>query len=84
MRCSPEEYLVAKGDAVNGNGFLLTGDDEDVEEEDNARSRMVKEGIRGRGLVSCCNCREVSISLNGPPAVKVAADGKGRSDEPEA
>jgi hypothetical protein len=56
VRCSPEEYLVAKGEAVNGKGFLRTGDEEVDEEEERARSRIIREGIRGRVPVSwaCC------------------------------
>lgn len=49
-RYSPEENLVARGDAVTGRGFLRTGDDEvdDMEDtvfvldrkEDDGRSRV--------------------------------------------
>lgn len=53
-RCSPDEYLVARGDAVNGRGFLRTGDDDgDVETVDRARGRIAKGGIPGRLFRSC-------------------------------
>lgn len=54
-RCSPEEYLVAKGEAVTGKGFRFTeGEemDEEVEVEERARSRSTREGIRLLSLSS--------------------------------
>jgi hypothetical protein len=42
-RCSPEEYLVARGEAVFGKGLRRTGDDEvvdDGEESVSARDRI--------------------------------------------
>jgi len=46
-RCSPEENLVAKGEAVDGKGFLRTGDEEVADDEERPRDRMDNEGIRG-------------------------------------
>ena len=50
LRCSPEEYLVASGDAVTGNGFRLTGDGdgEVVDTVEKALGLMVNEGGPGR------------------------------------
>ena len=47
-RCSPEENLVAKGEAVAGKGLRRTGDDEvdDEDESVSARDRIDSEGIR--------------------------------------
>jgi hypothetical protein len=48
-RCSPEENLVARGEAVMGKGFRRTGDDEvvvdDVDTSVSARDRVDNEGI---------------------------------------
>jgi hypothetical protein len=47
-RCSPDEYLVAKGEAVAGRGFRRTGDDEVVdngEESVSARVLIGRDGI---------------------------------------
>lgn len=48
-RCSPDENLVARGEAVNGKGFLRTGDDdEEVDEADErARDLIDNDGMRG-------------------------------------
>lgn len=44
-RCSPEENLVAKGEAVKGKGFLRTDDDEADDAVEKPRDRIVDEGI---------------------------------------
>jgi hypothetical protein len=58
-RCSPEENLVAKGEAVAGKGFRRTGDDEVVvdngEESVSARDRIASEGIWSVWLVWACS-----------------------------
>ena len=46
-RCSPEENLIAKGEAVKGNGFLRTDDAEVDDADEKPRDRIVDEGIRG-------------------------------------
>ena len=46
-RCSPDEYLVARGEAVAGKGFRRTGEDEvvdDGEESVSARDRIDSDG----------------------------------------
>jgi len=49
VRCSPDEYLVARGDAVNGKGFLRTGEGNgEVDTLDSARGRIDNGGIPGR------------------------------------
>lgn len=53
-RCSLEENLVARGDAVDGRGFLRSGDDEEMEEMESPLSRSDNEGIRGLLLFSPC------------------------------
>lgn len=52
VRCSPEENRVAKGEAVTGKGFLLTGDDEvdDMDDIVSVRGRRDNDGIRSRGF----------------------------------
>lgn len=49
MRCSPDEYLVARGEAVAGKGFRRTGEDEvvddDGEESVSARDLIDRGGI---------------------------------------
>jgi hypothetical protein len=47
-RCSGEENLVAKGEAVAGKGFRRTGDDEvdDEDERVSARDRIDSERLR--------------------------------------
>jgi len=55
-RCSPEENLVAKGDAVDGSGFLRTGDDdvelvEVMEERVSVRDRTETDRFSGRVTV---------------------------------
>ena len=46
-RCSPDESLVAKGEAVKGKGFRRTDDDEVDDAVEKARDRIVNDGIRG-------------------------------------
>ena len=46
-RCSPDENLVAKGEAVKGNGFLRIDDDEVDDAVEKPRDRIVNDGIRG-------------------------------------
>lgn len=43
-RCSPDEYLVARGEAVNGTGFRLTGEDVVEEADDRVLDRIDNEG----------------------------------------
>lgn len=53
-RCSPEENLVARGEAVAGRGFRRTGDDEvvdDGEESVSARDLIDSEAIWSRLFV---------------------------------
>lgn len=55
-RCSPEENLVAKGDAVDGSGFLRTGDDdvelvEVMDERVSVRDRTETDRFSGRVTV---------------------------------
>ncbi len=40
-RCSPEENLMAKGEAVGGNGFRRTGEVNEKDEECEGRGREV-------------------------------------------
>jgi len=48
-RCSPDEYRVARGDAVDGRGFLRTGDDNgEVDTVVRARGRIDNDGIPAR------------------------------------
>lgn len=77
-RYSPELNLVANGDAVEGKGFLRTGDDEvdDVEETVSALERIEDEGIPRLFLNPC------SVVL--ARAVCEVRDGVCRSDESEA
>ena len=75
-RCSPEENLVAKGEAVAGKGFRRTGDDEvdEVDESVSARDRIDSEGARS----------VVFFSAGKPVGVLVGRTEVGRSDGSEA
>jgi hypothetical protein len=47
VRCSPDEYLIANGEAVKGKGFLRTDDAEVDDADEKPRDRIVNDGIRG-------------------------------------
>lgn len=47
VRCSPDENLVARGEAVKGKGFLRTDDDEVDDAAEKPRDRIDNDGIRG-------------------------------------
>jgi len=46
-RCSPDEYRVARGEAVTGNGFLRTGEDEADDAVEMDKDRIDNDGTRG-------------------------------------
>jgi hypothetical protein len=53
-RCSPDENLVARGEAVEGRGFLRTDEVEVDEVVEKPRDRTVDGGMRG--ILMCWNC----------------------------
>jgi hypothetical protein len=76
-RCSPDENLVAKGEAVKGKGFLRTDDDEVDDAVEKPRDRMVSDGMRGLLFGSVCSGRSdrLSGSLAGRIEEESSSDG---------
>lgn len=68
---------MAKGEAVDGKGFLRTGDEEEEDDEERPRDRIGNEGIRG--LLFLWPCWAELEGLSGCVAV-----GWVRSDGSEA